>query len=55
MEREREKILARDPATLEWLIAETVAVKARVVGEDEREAGLRRILNFGHTIGHALE
>jgi len=55
MERDRERILQRDPAALEWLIAETVAVKARVVGEDEREAGLRRILNFGHTIGHALE
>jgi 3-dehydroquinate synthase len=55
MERERDRILARDPATLEWLIAETVQVKARVVAEDEREGGLRRILNFGHTIGHALE
>jgi len=55
MESDRDRILARDPATLEWLIAETVAVKARVVGEDEREAGLRRVLNFGHTIGHALE
>ncbi|MDP9266849.1 MAG: 3-dehydroquinate synthase [Acidobacteriota bacterium] len=55
MESKRERILERDPAALEWLIAETVAVKARVVGADEREAGLRRILNFGHTIGHALE
>ena len=55
MERERDKILARDREALEWLISETVAVKARVVGEDEREAGLRRILNFGHTLGHALE
>jgi 3-dehydroquinate synthase len=55
MENARERILQRDPAALEWLIAETVAVKARVVSADEREAGLRRILNFGHTIGHALE
>src|SRR4051812_11637557 len=55
MEKERDRILARDAETLEWLIAETVQVKARVVAEDEREGGLRRILNFGHTIGHALE
>jgi 3-dehydroquinate synthase len=55
MQKEREAILRRDAAALEWLIAECVAVKAAVVGADERESGLRRILNFGHTIGHALE
>ena len=55
MEKERQAILRRDPAALEWLIAECVAVKAAVVAADERESGLRRILNFGHTIGHALE
>ncbi len=55
MEANREKILARDPAELEYLIAESVRLKAAVVSADEREAGLRRILNFGHTIGHALE
>jgi 3-dehydroquinate synthase len=55
MEQNRERILQRDPATLEWLIAECVQVKADVVAADEREAGLRRILNFGHTVGHALE
>jgi len=55
MEKERDAILRRDPAALEWLIAECVAVKASVVEADERESGLRRILNFGHTIGHALE
>jgi 3-dehydroquinate synthase len=55
MEQNRERILQRDPAALEWLIAECVQVKAGVVAADEREAGLRRILNFGHTIGHALE
>lgn len=49
------RVLQRDPAALEWLIAECVAVKAEVVGADERESDLRRILNFGHTIGHALE
>ena len=55
MEENRDKILARDTATLEWLIAECVRVKAAVVSEDEQEHGIRRILNLGHTIGHALE
>lgn len=55
MEENRDKILARDPAALEWLIAECVRVKAAVVSEDEQEHGIRRILNLGHTIGHALE
>jgi 3-dehydroquinate synthase len=55
MEREREAILRRDSATLQWLIAACVRVKAEVVAADEREGDLRRILNFGHTIGHALE
>ncbi len=55
MEEEREKVLQRDAALLEWLITQCVRVKAQVVAADEREGGLRRILNFGHTIGHALE
>jgi 3-dehydroquinate synthase len=55
MEEERKRILQREPKALEWVIAECVQVKAQVVGADERERGLRRILNFGHTIGHALE
>ncbi len=55
MEEQRDRVLQRDPAALEWLITESVRVKAAVVEADEREAGLRRILNFGHTIGHALE
>lgn len=55
MGRERQRILEREPKALEFLIAECVQVKAEVVGADERERGLRRILNFGHTIGHALE
>ena len=55
MEQNREPILAKDPSALEWLIAESVRVKAGVVGEDEEEHGVRKILNFGHTIGHALE
>ena len=49
------KSLRKDPATLEWVIAQSVELKARVVAADERECDLRRVLNFGHTIGHALE
>jgi 3-dehydroquinate synthase len=49
------KSLRGDPAKLEWVIAESVRLKADVVSGDERESGLRRVLNFGHTIGHALE
>lgn len=55
IEQNHERILQKDPATLEWLIAEAVRVKADVVAADEREGDLRRILNFGHTVGHALE
>jgi 3-dehydroquinate synthase len=47
--------LGRDPGRLEWIIAESVKLKAEVVSADERENGLRRVLNLGHTIGHALE
>ena len=49
------KTLRHDTQALEWVIAESVRLKAEVVSADEREHGLRRILNFGHTIGHALE
>src|SRR6476660_7596931 len=49
------KKLRADAATLEWVIAESVKLKAEVVSADEREGGLRRVLNLGHTIGHALE
>jgi 3-dehydroquinate synthase len=55
MEQNRSQVLAKDPSALEWLISESVRVKADVVGQDEEEHGLRKILNFGHTIGHALE
>ena len=54
-EENREGILGRVPATVERLITESVRLKAQVVSVDEKENGLRRVLNFGHTIGHALE
>jgi len=54
-EKHRDAILKRDPVTVERLIAQSVRLKAHVVSVDEKENGLRRVLNFGHTIGHALE
>ena len=48
-------VMAQTPATLERIIADAVRIKAEVVSADEREGDLRRILNFGHTVGHALE
>lgn len=55
MEANRDALLRRRGRQLEALIADCVRVKAEVVSADERESGERRILNFGHTIGHALE
>jgi len=47
--------LRRDAATLRRVVARCCEIKAEVVGQDETEGGLRAILNFGHTIGHAIE
>ncbi len=55
LERRRHDVRRRDPQCLEAMIAECVRMKAEVVAADERESDLRRILNFGHTFGHALE
>ena len=55
MERERAAILGRECAAVEYMIEASVRIKSEVVRHDEREGGLRRILNFGHTLGHALE
>lgn len=49
------KITALDPASLTHVLKRCCEIKAEVVMADEREGGLRRILNFGHTVGHALE
>jgi 3-dehydroquinate synthase len=54
-ERNVATFLKRDPAAIERLVAKCAAIKADVVMADEKESDLRRILNFGHTIGHALE
>jgi 3-dehydroquinate synthase len=55
MEEHAEEILAREPKALERVIAASIRMKADVVRRDERESGLRMILNLGHTVGHALE
>lgn len=55
LESNRESILACDPAALKRVVGASIAMKAEVVGIDERESGLRMILNFGHTLGHAIE
>ena len=55
LERNVGKLLARDAAALSHAIAQSCQIKANVVAQDEREQGLRAILNFGHTFGHAIE
>jgi 3-dehydroquinate synthase len=52
---ERTAIFTREPQALTPVIAESCRIKADVVSADERESGVRRILNFGHTAGHAIE
>jgi len=49
------EIIARNPLLMTELVGKCVKFKASVVSEDEKETGLRRILNFGHTFGHAIE
>jgi 3-dehydroquinate synthase len=51
----RDDVLACNPTAVDHIIEESVRMKAEVVSSDEREGDLRRILNFGHTFGHALE
>ncbi len=50
-----ERLVARDAAALAYAVRRSCEIKAAVVGQDERESGLRAILNFGHTFGHAIE
>jgi len=55
LEQDMPKLLQRDPETLARVVARCCEIKAEVVQQDETESGLRAILNFGHTVGHALE
>ncbi len=57
LEKRLESIVSLEcpPDELNWLIARNVEIKAAVVAADERESGLRMILNYGHTVGHAIE
>lgn len=53
--RHIDAVLAQEPAVLDRILADCCAMKAEVVAQDEKEGGLREILNFGHTVGHAVE
>ena len=55
LERKMLALLRRDPEALEFVIHRCIRIKAHIVERDERERGLREILNYGHTFGHALE
>ena len=55
LEANMSKLMARNPEALAFAIERSCAAKARVVAEDEREGGIRAILNLGHTFGHAIE
>lgn len=55
LDREQAGVRAGDPEVLARLVQRSVEIKAEVVAADEREAGRRAILNFGHTVGHAIE
>jgi len=55
LEKNVEKIRAFEDPLLEEVVARSAAIKAGIVSKDERDTGLRNILNFGHTIGHAVE
>jgi len=55
LERDAGAIKAKDPGALERVVTRSVEIKAHIVAQDEREAGVRAVLNFGHTVGHAIE
>ncbi len=55
LEKKAEAIRNREPAALERMVARCCEIKADVVSKDEREGGIRAVLNFGHTMGHAIE
>ncbi len=55
IEKNINRILEREEGLLQKLISESIAIKASIVEKDEKELGERRVLNFGHTLGHAIE
>jgi 3-dehydroquinate synthase len=55
LEQQMDGLTARDPVALAEAIARSCTNKAEIVAQDEREAGVRALLNFGHTFGHAIE
>jgi 3-dehydroquinate synthase len=55
LDRNRAKILTLDPEALAYIIRRSCEIKAEVVSKDEHESGIRILLNFGHTVGHAIE
>jgi len=55
IERNKKKALSLDNETIFRLVADSVKIKSQIVGQDEKESNKRRKLNFGHTIGHAIE
>lgn len=52
---ETDRVLALEPEAVDFIVSDSVRIKAEVVSADEKEGGLRKILNYGHTLGHALE
>jgi len=55
LEQNRQKAMKRDKGVIQRVVYDSLVIKSAVVQEDEKENGLRRILNFGHTLGHAIE
>ena len=55
IERNAQKIISREESVLKSIIEESIKTKSKIVTKDEKENGIRAILNFGHTFGHAIE
>jgi 3-dehydroquinate synthase len=55
LEQKKDAVFARDPGIMAYVIKRSCEIKAHIVEKDEKEGDLRRILNYGHTLGHALE
>jgi 3-dehydroquinate synthase len=55
LEQEKDSVVPENPAMMAYLVKRSCEIKAGIVEKDEKEGDLRRILNFGHTLGHALE